>query len=203
MKKRYTGFQLGILLVTILYVIAFGVYYLIVKNYEFLWYVLVMFFLIALVIFLHLRFRLSTAVMAGASIWGLMHMLGGSIYINGTKLYAYMLVNIYNSGIDEFVLFKYDQLAHFYCYVIVTLIVFYVLKNYLKKEANWPAISVLLVFIGMGIGALNEIIEFIPLIIFKDTGVGGYYNTLLDIVFNTLGSIVAVIILSFKKNKIN
>jgi len=112
-----------------------------------------------------------------------------------------MIFNLYNSPIQpEFRILKFDQFAHFYCYVFITILMFYILKPYLKEKFNWFAISVILVFIGMGIGALNEILEFIAVIVIKDTGVGGYYNNLLDIIFNTLGAIAAAIYIYFKEN---
>lgn len=200
--EKVSKFQFWLLIVNIVYVIGFGIYFLMIKNYEFLWYIAVLFFIIFLVSFLHLKFKLNSWILTGASIWGLMHMLGGSVYINGTRLYDYILLNLYSSSIEGFQIFKYDQLAHFYCYIIVTLIVFCIIKPYLKDKINWFVISILLIFIGMGIGALNEIIEFIPVVIFKGTGVGGYYNTMLDIIFNTLGAVFAVVYINVK-NKFN
>ena len=41
-------------------------------------------------------------------------------------------------------------------------------------------------------GAVNEMIEFIVVLLVPDNGVGGYYNTLLDIVFNFIGAIIAI-----------
>ena len=203
MKKetKITKYQILLLIATIAYIIIFGIYYLMTKNYEFLGYVLVLFIILALMIFLHLKYNLTSGVLTGISIWGLIHMAGGSLYINGTKLYALMIFNLYNSPIQpEFRILKFDQFAHFYCYVFITILMFYILKPYLKEKFNWFAISVILVFIGMGIGALNEILEFIAVIVIKDTGVGGYYNNLLDIIFNTLGAIAAAIYIYFKEN---
>jgi putative membrane protein len=45
----------------------------------------------------------------------------------------------------------------------------------------------------MGLGALNEIVEFAAVVASPSTGVGGYYNTALDLVFNGLGATLAVI----------
>ena len=46
----------------------------------------------------------------------------------------------------------------------------------------------------MGLGAVNEIIEFIAVLSFPDTNVGGYLNTSLDLVFNALGAMVAMLV---------
>jgi uncharacterized membrane protein YjdF len=188
---RVTKTQIGILIFSILYVLIFGIYYIIKQNYEFLIYVFVLIFFIILVSKLHLRFKFSTEVLLGMSIWGLMHMAGGGVYINGTKLYAIQLIPI---------VLRYDQFAHFYFYVFATIFMYHVIEYYLdKKKMNWPVVAVFLVFTGMGIGALNEIIEFIAVLSVDSTGVGGYYNTLWDLVFNGFGAIAGVLYLSIKR----
>ena len=44
----------------------------------------------------------------------------------------------------------------------------------------------------MGLGAVNEIIEFSAVLAVPETNVGGYYNTALDLVFNGSGAILAM-----------
>jgi len=191
--------QRWILILTLAYVIGFGIYYIMAKNYEFMWYLVIMFIIIGLVIKLHSKFKFSTGLLAGASIWGLMHMAGGSLKFGGKALYSNMVIDF---NIVEFAgtpIFKFDQLAHFYCYIVVTLILFYIFKDYLKRGRSKIGVSALLVLAAMGVGALNEILEFLPVLLLEETGVGDYYNTMWDIVFNTFGAIVAVIYLNFKK----
>ncbi len=48
----------------------------------------------------------------------------------------------------------------------------------------------------MGLGVLNELIEFSAVLVFPDTNVGGYFNTALDLVFNTLGALAAAVLAS-------
>lgn len=160
-------------------------------------YLVVMIFLLALIIFLHSRFNFSTGVLLGTSIWGLMHVAGGSIPVNGKALYTLQLIPIYVT--ENFYILKFDQFAHFYFYIFATLLAFYILKTYLNKNANWFVVSILLIFIGTGIGALNEVIEFSAVLLVKNTGVGDYFNNMWDLVFNMLGSIAAVLYLTIKK----
>jgi hypothetical protein len=47
-------------------------------------------------------------------------------------------------------------------------------------------------FASMGLGAVNEIIEFVAVLVFPQTNVGGYANTALDLVFNSFGAIFSV-----------
>lgn len=191
--------NLSILIFTITYTIIAGIYFLSVGNLEFLWYVGILASLIILMIVLHKKFKFSSIVLFGASLWGFLHMLGGGLRINGERLYGKMIISIYNSDVPGMQILKYDQFMHFYTYVVVVVLLFYILNTYLKEKVNWLIISVLLVFMAVGVGAINEIVEFMPVVFLENTGVGGYHNTLLDIIFNMLGSIAGVIYLSFKK----
>lgn len=51
----------------------------------------------------------------------------------------------------------------------------------------------------MGFGALNEIIEFMTVLVVPDNGVGGYYNTAIDLCANALGALVAALIITYSK----
>jgi hypothetical protein len=49
---------------------------------------------------------------------------------------------------------------------------------------------------GMGLGALNEMLEFFVVLTIPDTNVGGYVNTGWDLVFNALGAAIAVVLIA-------
>lgn len=48
--------------------------------------------------------------------------------------------------------------------------------------------------VAMGLGALNEVSEFSAVMAFSRTGVGGYYNIVLDLTFNLIGAAGAVLL---------
>jgi hypothetical protein len=48
---------------------------------------------------------------------------------------------------------------------------------------------------GLGFGALNEVIEFVATLTMPETNVGGYVNTGWDLVANTVGATVAVLLI--------
>jgi hypothetical protein len=48
---------------------------------------------------------------------------------------------------------------------------------------------------GMGVGAINEIVEFVATLVIPDTNVGGYTNTGWDLVADLAGAIVATVLL--------
>ena len=57
---------------------------------------------------------------------------------------------------------------------------------------GWKAPAVILVLAGAGVGVVNEIIEFVAAWMIPETGVGGYTNTMLDLVFNMIGATIAM-----------
>ncbi|HLD98314.1 MAG TPA: DUF2238 domain-containing protein [Candidatus Nanoarchaeia archaeon] len=188
-----------LILFNLAYVIAFAVYYISIKNYEFLWYVLVLVFFF-LVIGLTLRkTNFNYLILWGLSLWGLLHMSGGGLIIRGDVLYGLELIHLFDIG-DTYVL-KFDQFVHAFGFSVTTLVAWHLLKPYLNQKTNYKVIYVLLVAIAMGAGVLNEIVEFIAVVVAPETGVGGYYNTALDLVFNTIGSVIAVIFIHFKYRK--
>ena len=183
---KITKTQIGILLFNIIYLLIALFIFWNRKNYEFLIYVGGIAFFIILISSLHLKFNFNNFTLIGLSIWGLFHMLGGAVIINNAVLYAYQLIPF----------LRFDQFVHLFGFFFATLFSYYILKPNLGNKISWVGISFLLIFIGMGLGAVNEIIEFITVLTIPETGVGGYENTMWDIVFNTFGAILAVIYLN-------
>ena len=113
-KVNVTKAQIFVLFLTIAYIIAFGAYYLMHKNYEFLFYVVILVAITAFVSALHLRFNFSTLVLIGASIWGFMHMAGGSFMVGGGRLYGYIILPIASESFAVTDIFRFDKIAHYY-----------------------------------------------------------------------------------------
>ena len=126
-------------------------------------------------------------------------MLGGGVRLNGDVLYSLQLIPIVNAG--ELVILKFDQFVHLFGFGVTTLLAYHLLKRYLNNKVNYKVFYSALVLIGMGFGALNEIVEFAAVVAFPQTGVGGYYNTALDLVFNMLGAIIAVVFIHLRRRK--
>ncbi|MCW9054831.1 MAG: DUF2238 domain-containing protein [Candidatus Pacebacteria bacterium] len=181
-----------------LYIAAFGLYYVSIKNYEFLWYVAVLVFFFTLILTTLSKSNFNQFILWCLSIWGLLHMAGGGIPVGDSVLYAYQVLPLFN-GTGDFVLIKFDQLVHVFGFFVTTLVAFHLLRPYLNNKTRWSVVYALLVLIGMGAGSLNEIVEFIAVVIFSETGVGGYANTLLDLVSNTIGAILAIGVIHFRR----
>lgn len=169
----------------------FSAYYIGIQNYEFLWYVgIFMFFFIA-VLFSSRKIKFDYIVLWGLSLWGLLHMAGGSLIVNGDVLYNLHLINIIDRG-GEFFILKFDQFVHFYGFGVATLVGYALLKPNLDKIHSKRVVYIITILVGMGFGALNEVLEFIAVTIFPAANVGGYVNNALDLVFNMFGAICAV-----------
>jgi len=181
--KYVTKKHLILLLINIAFVLFFLFFYLVKQNYEFVIYVGVIIFFMILITYLHLKFNFSMGVLIGLSIWGLLHMLGGYIFIEGVRLYGNYFFGI-----------RYDKFVHIWGFGFATLFAYYILRpSLIEKIKNKMSLLVLLIFIGMGIGALNELIEFFIVLIVPQTGIGGYNNSMGDLVANTIGAIIAVV----------
>jgi uncharacterized membrane protein YjdF len=181
--------ELPILVVNLIYVPIFTVVALRRTNYEFLLYVCVILIVAAWILWKQRRIRFDRTILWGLTIWGLLHMAGGNLRVGGGVLYGLVLVPL----IERFDILRYDQFVHTFGFAVATLVCHHLLRPYLKDRIErWGTLAFLVVLMGSGFGALNEIIEFIAVLAVPETGVGGYENTLLDLVFNLIGGILAI-----------
>ena len=185
--------SLLLVLFNLAYVVAFTAYYVSIGNYEFLFYILILVMLVVATGLLHRKIGLGYPLLWSLSLWGLMHMAGGGLYIGGTKLYDLVLVPLWVA--EEFTILKFDQFVHLYLYYVVCFLLYRLVSLYpvtLPGRLLWPLIALA----ATGIGALNEIAELATVLLFQNTGVGNYHNNAWDIVFNTAGSVAGVLTLA-------
>jgi len=183
---------------TLIYLLAFTIYYLSIKNYEFLLYIAVLVFFFFLILFTMNKTKFDLVVLWGLSIWGFLHMCGGGVIIHGDVLYNFIIIRLWEIGGDT--ILRFDKVVHAFGFGIATLVTYQLLKPHLKNKVSWKVIYFLLILMGMGLGALNEIIEFIAVVSVPDTNVGGYANSSLDLIFNGIGAIIAVIFIHLQRN---
>jgi len=183
----------GVLAFASAYVIGFAVYFLRIGNSEFLWYVATLVFFMVLIAATMRTSRFPPAILWALAVWGLAHMAGGGLQVGDGVLYSYRLIPIAGDG--EFTLLKYDQVVHFYGFGVTTFVLWHLLRRNFPDLVGSKTIYVFPVLGSMGLGALNEIIEFVAVVSFPNTNVGGYYNTALDLVFNGLGACAAALLI--------
>ena len=188
----FTKPQKGILAFTIVYLLYFGQFYVRELNYEFIAYAgLILVIIVALYGTLHLT-KFPLYIVAGLSIWGLLHMMGGSVMTSDGVLYAWKMYPFFDGGGDFYIL-KFDQLVHGGLYGVVALMFLHLLREVAGIRTHTGLVAVIAIMASLGVSAINEIIEFTAVVLAPETGVGGYYNTLLDIIFNFAGACFAVI----------
>jgi len=184
----------AILAFTLAYVTGFTIFFLSRGNYEFIIYVATMALLIGLVGWNLRRAAFPVAMLAALSIWGLAHMAGGGIPVGDSVLYSLPLIPIVGTG--EMTILKYDQLVHAYGFGVTAWVLWHLMAhNYPVLRGSWT-IYVYPALAAMGLGAVNEIIEFSAVLAVPETNVGGYFNTALDLCFNALGAVLAMVIVA-------
>ena len=125
-------------------------------------------------------------------------MCGGGLIIGGDVLYNLQIFHLFDIG-DTFVL-KFDQVVHIFGFFVTALVAFHVLKRQTKTKPNWTLIYIISALISMGLGAVNELIEFIAMVGITEVNVGGYYNTALDLVANAIGALLAIFVMRKRKS---
>ena len=186
-----------LLIFNLIYIAGFSLYYLLQQNYEFMVYIGAMLVLLVAVVILQRRVRFPHFILWMLSTWGLLHMLGGGLRLpSGIVLYRWIPVELYNAHdmLGEFVILKFDQILHFYIYFVMSFVLAHLLARIVNREIK-PLYFYFFVVLGsMGLSVVNELIEFAAVLAMPSTGVGGYYNTLLDLVFNTMGALVGALV---------
>ncbi len=191
--------QIPILIFTLIYLLVALFIFIARANYEFIMYIGVVVFFFFLILFTNEKIRYPDVILWGLSFWGLLHMCGGGVLINGERLYGLILIPISSM----YSIFRYDQFVHIIGFGIATLLMFVLIESKLKKPIkNWSAISVVIIMAGLGVGAINEIIEFTAVVIMPETGVGGFINMALDLVSDLIGACLAMIYIRFKKGRL-
>ena len=175
--------ELPVILFSGVYMIVFVGVALTRQNYEFILYAAVVVILAAWILYKQRVVQFDRVILWGLSFWGLLHMAGGNIRAGDGVLYNLQLLPR---------VLRYDQLVHAFGFGTATLVCFHILRDFLRPGAGRRlTLIILLTLMGCGVGAINEIVEFIAVKAVPETNVGGYDNTLWDLVFNLLGATAA------------
>lgn len=168
-------------------------------NLEFVFYIAVMAILIIVVLQVDRRVQLTSAALWCLSIWGLLHMAGGLVHVpagwpvNGDSNVLYNLWLLPGR-------LKFDQAVHAWGFGVATWVCWQGIRAALRGQGGQPVrptagLLVLAAAAGMGLGAVNEVVEFAAVLLLPNTNVGGYMNTGWDLVANLVGCIVAAVLI--------
>jgi hypothetical protein len=179
---------------------------LLLGNLEFLYYIVVMLALVYVVWTVHRSVQLSHGAIWGLSLWGLAHMAGGLLPLpaawptdaGSRVLYSLWLIPGY---------LKYDQLVHACGFGIATWVCWQGISGAIRKRGGnvrpTAGLMILAATAGMGLGALNELIEFIATLLIPETNVGGYLNTGWDLFANFVGAVGAATVICFREREVS
>jgi hypothetical protein len=164
------------------YVAVFGVYALAAGNGRFLVYGPVTAALAGAVAAIHVHMRLTPGVLWALSLWGLAHMAGGLL---PSPLAASEILY----DVNVLWLVRYDKLVHACGMAAGTVACWQVLRAVVPPTAAGLRVACLMAWLAsMGLGAVNELLEFLVTRLTADSHVGGFENTGWDLVANLLGS---------------
>lgn len=132
--------------------------------------------------------RFSDLVAVGVTAWAVAHLAGGLTELDGGRV-------LYNAVLAPHL--RYDNVVHFFGFGTAGVAAWEALAPRLNRPAVTPLAAAMTVWLfGMGIGALNEVIEFAIALNVEESNIGGYLNTGRDLVANLLGAAVAAIIVA-------
>ena len=167
MKKQFLTGYLLVLLFVILAIMK--------GNNEFIAYAAATVTILGIIHYYDRLFSFNEWALWGLDLWMLMHILGGLFDFRGDAVYNLMILPIVG---EPYNILKYDQVVHMFCYFIMAILMWSVMKKITNNKSSFTVIALVTVLAATGIGGINEIIEF-GTTIFFETNVGGYENTVL------------------------
>lgn len=201
MKKA--RFPRTVILVAAFYLVAAVSAAITQQNWEFLQVYIPFFVVIAAVVaFMHSRVNFSNTLLWSLTLWGALHLAGGLVRIpdgwqyhgENQVLYSWWVIGTW---------LKYDHVVHAFGFGTTTWLAWEALRASVQQRLGrklYPSMGMifLCVFTGMGLGALNEIVEFLAVLSLPATNVGGYDNTCWDLVANMVGCLFVAVLILFR-----
>jgi hypothetical protein len=125
----------------------------------------------------------------GLAVAAAVHLAGGLVRVGDDVLYN-ASIGTHVASLHTHVL-QYDHFAHAFATFVGTLTLWTLLAPPTSSVSTRRGLIVLCVLAGLGVGGINETIEFLATIAHAGAGVGGYTNTGWDLVSNLLGATAA------------
>lgn len=157
-------------------------------NSEFVFYLAVMLVLIGMVYGVHRRVGFSPVVLWLLAVWGLLHMAGGTVHVPAELADGESADPVLYSLHPWSWLPRYDQVTHAFGFFTATLASAEALRAATRPARIGIGFAAACALMGVGFGALNEVVEFVAVMSLPNTNVGGYENTGWDLVSNTVGA---------------
>lgn len=154
-------------------------------------YVVTVVLLGAVVVRLDRTVGFSDLVAVALTAWAVAHLAGGLIEFDDSRV-------LYNAMLLPHL--RYDNIVHFVGFGAGGIAAWEALSVALLAERRATpapgAAGITVWLFGMGLGALNEVVEFAVALNVEESNIGGYLNTGRDLVANLLGAAVAGLIVA-------
>ncbi len=169
--------------------VGFGVYGLVARASLTIPYLVLVVALGAVVLRLDRSVAFSEVVAVGLTAWAVAHLAGGLIELDGDRV-------LYNAVLLPHV--RYDNVVHFVGFGVAGIAAWEAFSQSTLRDVRLtPRAAALVVWLfGMGVGALNEVVEFGISQVVEESNIGGYLNTGRDLVANLLGAAVGGVIVA-------
>ncbi len=115
--------------------------------------------------------------------WATLHLAGGLVVTGSHRV-------LYNQplGVPGI---HYDRLVHAFGFGTATVACWQAVRRYPPAPVPTAGLVILAALAGLGLGALNETVEFLITRVQSSTSIGGYTNTGFDLISNTIGAAIA------------
>lgn len=173
------------------------------ENWEFLGFHIPFFLLFILIVtIIQKRVGFPRGLQWGLALWGAIYLAGSLIQLPDGLLYEGSDKVLYSWWIIEDRL-KYDHVVHGFGFGIATWLCWEALRSSIFHRFGrklYPSVGTITIAVlgGMGLGAINELIEFLAMLNLESNNVGGYHNTGWDLVANLVGCVFAGIVITFR-----
>jgi len=119
-----------------------------------------------------------------------LHLAGGLVSVGDDVLYNAAL-GTRVASLHTHIL-QYDHFVHAFGAFIATLTIWTLLAPPTATDIDRRSVVTMCVLAGLGIGAINEVVEFLATIAHSAAHIGGYDNTGWDLVSNAIGAVAAI-----------
>ncbi|MBK7404353.1 MAG: DUF2238 domain-containing protein [Phycisphaerales bacterium] len=181
------------------YIVVFGGMALSQGNREFIFYLVVMLLLIAMVYAVHRRVHFPNSVLWLLAVWGLLHLAGGTVPVPQVLAPGADAQPVLYSLRPWPNLPRYDQVTHAFGFFSATLASAVALRAATAPARIGIGFALACALMGVGFGALNEVVEFTAVMTLPNTNVGGYENTGWDLVSNAVGATMAAALIWLRR----
>ena len=132
------------------------------------------------------RAALPDLLAIGLAIAAILNLAGGLINVGHNVLYN-ASIGPYVTGLGTHLL-QYDHVAHAYVSFVAVFACWVMLAAPHAATISRRDLAILAAGTALGLGALNEMVEFLATLAHHGAHTGGYWNTGWDFVFNLIGS---------------